>query len=597
MTEKMLSEEEQLAFFDAVHGRFLDASRAAGTESSDYRLAGTTFRLLFAGQGLTSRYRPAFEHLRVSDVEKPDATLCLWDTKHTGIRMVPPPCPQDSFTDRGDIWGFHSKRIKTAFHYHDYSVNLFDLDRGLGIHWVSDGAKLPYWDGASPIRTLLHWLMESRGCQLLHAAAVGTEHGAMLITGKGGVGKSSTALACLRAGLPYAGDDYVVVRRDPPTVYSLYSTAKLNPPDVERFPELRPYLGDPNPKPNEKAVLYLYPHFKEQIMAEMPLKAIAMPRIVNREETGLRPAATATVRHAASFTTMSQLPCVGKHTHEFFGALCSSLPGYTIELGSNRPQIPTAITNFLRNGARRESAAPSPSPESASSPLVTVIIPAWNAARFLPEAIENILSQNYPALEIIVVDDGSTDNTAAVVKDLPCDVRYFRQENSGPAAARNRGIRDSSGDLIAFLDSDDLWSEDHLQLLVRAMMDQPELDVVHGHAQILTYVPASGSYVYTGNPEEAFPYYIGAGLYRKRVFEKVGVFDRTLRFGEDTDWYTRAQEKGARTERLDFVTLLVRRHGENMTEDRREIELSMLRVFKKALDRKRTPDPTTGAPS
>jgi glycosyltransferase involved in cell wall biosynthesis len=228
---------------------------------------------------------------------------------------------------------------------------------------------------------------------------------------------------------------------------------------------------------------------------------------------------------------------------------------------------------------------------------VTVIIPTWNAARFLPEAIENILSQNYPALEIIIVDDGSTDDTAAVVKSLPCDVRYFRQENSGPAAARNRGIRDSSGDLIAFLDSDDLWSEDHLQLLVRALMDQPELDVVHGHAQILTYVPDSGSYVYTGNPEEAFPYYIGAGLYRKRVFEKVGVFDRTLRFGEDTDWYTRAQEKGARTERLDLVTLLVRRHGENMTEDRREIELSMLRVFKKALDRKRTPDPTTGAPS
>ena len=190
------------------------------------------------------------------------------------------------------------------------------------------------------------------------------------------------------------------------------------------------------------------------------------------------------------------------------------------------------------------------------------------------------------------MDDGSTDDTAAVVRELPCDVRYFRQENSGPAAARNRGIRDSSGDLIAFLDSDDLWSEDHLQLLVRALMDQPELDVVHGHAQVLTFVPASGSYVYTGNPEEAFPYYIGAGLYRKRAFDKVGLFDRTLRFGEDTDWYTRAQEKGARVERLDLVTLLVRRHGENMTEDRREIELSMLRVFKKALDRKRTPDPT-----
>jgi hypothetical protein len=590
MTEKILSEEEQLAFFDAVHQRFLQAGAAAGMESSDYRLADTTFRLHFAGRGLVSRYRPAFEHLRIPEVEAPDATFCLWDTRGTGVRMVPPPCPQESFTDRGDIWGFHSRRIKTAFHYHDYSVNLFDLERGLGIHWVSDGEVLPYWDGASPIRTLLHWLMESRGCQLIHAAAVGTEQGALLITGKGGVGKSSTALTCLRAGMLYAGDDYVVVGLRPaPTVHSLYSTAKLNPQDVERFPELRPYLGDPNPKPNEKAVLYLHPRYDSQIRRQMPLRAIAMPRIVDREQTTLRPEAIATIRHAASFTTMSQLPCVGRHTHEFFAELSGALPGYTIELGRDSASIPGAIAEFLREVPKDGGSHGSPAPSAAgrASPLVTVVIPVWNGARFIGDAVENILSQNYPSLEIIVVDDGSTDDTEAVVRRLPCDVRYFLQENSGPAAARNRGIRDSSGDLIAFLDADDLWSEDHLHLLVRELIERPELDLVHGHAQLLTYVPASGGYEYTGSPEEAFPYYIGAGVYRKRVFDRVGLFDRTLRFGEDTDWYTRAQEKGARMERLDLVTLLVRRHGENMTEDRREIELSMLRVFKKALDRKR----------
>ena len=110
MTEKILSEEEQLAFFDAVHQRFQQASGAAGMESSDYHLAGTTFRLCFAGRGLIARYQPAFEHLRIEPVEKPDAVLGLWDTKSTGVRMVPPPCSQDSFTDRGDIWGFHSRR-------------------------------------------------------------------------------------------------------------------------------------------------------------------------------------------------------------------------------------------------------------------------------------------------------------------------------------------------------------------------------------------------------------------------------------------------------------------------------------------------------
>src|SRR5262249_22966318 len=153
MTGPSKTEAEQLAFFEEAHARFVDARKAAGRVECDYRVAGTTVRLCFAGDRLVPHLAPALEHLRIPAVECPELTLCLWDSQSTGVKMPPPPCERESFTDRGDIWGFDSRRIKTAFHFSDYSVNLLDHDRRLGIYWVSKAANLPYWVRASPLRT------------------------------------------------------------------------------------------------------------------------------------------------------------------------------------------------------------------------------------------------------------------------------------------------------------------------------------------------------------------------------------------------------------------------------------------------------------
>jgi len=584
------SEAEQLAFFDGALERFVRARDSAGAIDHYLGLAGTSIRLSFAGEELVPHLTPALEHLRIPPIDSPDLTLCLWDTHSTGVRMSPPPCERESFTDRGDIWGFDSPRIKTAFHYSDYSVNLLDHERNTGVYWVNRADALPYWVSASPLRTLFHWWMERSGGQLLHAAAVGTEDGAVLITGKGGAGKSTTALVCLAAGMGYLADDYLVVRDRPrPTVYTLYCTAKLDPRRVDSFPALAPFVRS-RPE-DEKAVLFLHPHFREQIRSEMPLRAMAIPRITpGQAETRFRPEAAATVQQAASFTTMAQLPYVGRHTHEFFGRLCSALPGYALELGHDLARIPPAVRSFLGSGGRAVTAAPRPATSTAGSPLVSVVIPVYNGERFLGDAVESVLAQRYPSLEIIVVDDGSTDGTESLVGRLPCDVRYFRQENSGPAAARNRGIRDTAGDLIAFLDADDLWPEDNLAMLVDEMARQPELDVVHGYGQLMEYDSERKVYEYRGNPKEAFAWYIGAALYRKGVFGRVGLFDPTLVFGEDTDWFNRAREIGVPMKRLEAVTLLVRRHGSNMTHEKNLVALNALRVLKKALDRKRQPE-------
>ncbi|MBU1701872.1 MAG: glycosyltransferase [Candidatus Eisenbacteria bacterium] len=593
------TEAEQIAFYDETYDRFLKARAAVGEVICDYRIAGVTIRLSFAGERLLTHLTPALEHLKIIPDGLPDLTFCLWDSQSTGIRMPDPPCHRDHFTDRGDIWGFNSERIRTAFHWHDYSVNLLDHQCNNGIYWVATAETLPYWVKASPLRTLIHWGMERRGRQLLHAAAVGTEKGAVLITGKGGVGKSSTALACLQAGYSYVADDYLIVGLDPePVVYNLYGTAKLDADNIDQYPMLRPHIKNPDKLRDEKAVLFLHPYFEDQMQLEMPLRALLVPGIVDAERTSFKNTEPSIARQAASFTTMSQLPNVGRRTYEFFDRLCSRLPCYRIELGRDRALIPRAIADFLDRDPGMVSQGPLVEKVSSAgrqNPLISVVIPVYNGAAFIKEAVENVLAQAYPSLEIIIVDDGSTDGTAEIIRGLPCDIRYFRQDNNGAASARNRGIRDTAGDLITFLDVDDLWPENNLRMLVDEMSRRPELDLIHGYAQLVEYSPRSKTYEYRGNPRESFPYYIGAGLYRKRVFDKVGLFDKTLKFGEDTDWYNRANEQKIPMMRIEAVTLLVRRHGGNMTHGKSLVELNMLRVFKKALDRKRILGEDTGA--
>jgi GT2 family glycosyltransferase len=585
------TESEQRAFFETVNECADRALAAAGTVTRTYAVAGIRLRLLFAGPSLVPDLTTALAHLSVPDVGDVDGTVKLFDSDSTGVAMAEAPCERSNFTERGDLWGFNSARYRASFHWGEFAVNVFDRENAIGVYWVQSAGHSPYWVKASPLRSILHWCLELHGRQLVHGAAVGTADGAVLLTGKGGIGKSTTALAALMSGLDYVGDDYVVVGfEDGPTVYSIYRTAKLDMDQVQHFGPLAPCVINPDATAPVKAVLVLEPPFAERLRLSMPLAAIAIPVIEPRQDSVFTPTSSEILKRAASFTTMAQLPYANHQTHAFIERLVAALPGFELRLGRDLVRVPEAIAMLLATrprtrAAERPAAAPAPRPPL---PLVSVVIPTFNGARFLAEAVENVRAQGYPAIEIIVVDDGSFDDTPEVVARLPVDVRYLRQQmNFGASAARNRGIRDSSGAYLAFLDVDDQWPADNLQRLVDHLVAHPDLDLVHGYGQILRFDPRTQRYEFEGNPHESFRFSIDAGLYRRRVFERVGLFDTELKFGEDTDWYRRARELGCRIEALEEVTLHVRRHDQNMTRGKSLVELNTLRVLKRALDRKR----------
>jgi glycosyltransferase involved in cell wall biosynthesis len=212
------------------------------------------------------------------------------------------------------------------------------------------------------------------------------------------------------------------------------------------------------------------------------------------------------------------------------------------------------------------------------NPLVSVVIPVFNGERFLREAVQSVLDQQYAPLEIMIVDDGSTDGTATVARSLPATVRYLHQPNQGPAAARNRGIEQVQGGLIAFADADDLWPPAKLELQLPYLISDPGVEIVMGRVQLLSE---------TGLTESAFSVNLGCAVIRKSVFDRVGLFDETMRYSEDVDWFMRARESGAAIMTIDAVTLFYRQHEQNMTRGKSTSELNVLKALKRSLDRRR----------
>lgn len=216
------------------------------------------------------------------------------------------------------------------------------------------------------------------------------------------------------------------------------------------------------------------------------------------------------------------------------------------------------------------------------TPGVTVVIPAFNAAHAVSEAIGSVREQGI-ALQLVVVDDGSTDDTPAVVTALG-DVTYIRQENRGPAAARNRGIAAAAAPLIAFLDADDVWTPGRLRLLTALLDESPAAGMALGTTAFET-LDAGGRWVAFDAPR-LIPH-LGAALVRREVFEKHGRFDESLRASEDVDWFLRVRDGSVPIAVTREVVQVHRRHGGNMTRGRDLRELQFMEVLKRSLDRRR----------
>ncbi|MFC1574463.1 glycosyltransferase family 2 protein [Gemmatimonadota bacterium] len=226
---------------------------------------------------------------------------------------------------------------------------------------------------------------------------------------------------------------------------------------------------------------------------------------------------------------------------------------------------------------------------SSPNPLVSVVIPVHNGASFLAEAIESVLSQGHRPLEVIVVDDGSTDDSAGIAESFAPLVRCLRQPNLGTGAARNRGMEDAGGEFWAGLDADDLWPEGRLERQMEVFAADPTADLVTGHvSQVASPELDETAAKRILNPRKPVPGgSFGAMVIRREAAMQVGPLATHWEVGQDMEWFLRVQEAGLRIVTLPDIVLLRRLHGENKGIRKKQFAHHRVRILKEAMDRRR----------
>jgi glycosyltransferase involved in cell wall biosynthesis len=221
-------------------------------------------------------------------------------------------------------------------------------------------------------------------------------------------------------------------------------------------------------------------------------------------------------------------------------------------------------------------------------PLISVMIAAYNAERYVEEAIESVLTQNYRPLELIVVDDGSTDHTAERVRHHS-DVRYLHQANAGNGSARNLAVGAATGDYFAFLDADDRFTPGRLARQLNALSSDSEIDVVYGHVQefVSPELDEPTRRTIRAPIAEPSPYMSpSVMLIGREAFMRVGEFSTTLRVGVTVDWIARAKDAGLRHLILEDVVLERRLHTDNNGLRNRDARSDYLQVVRAAMARR-----------
>jgi len=220
---------------------------------------------------------------------------------------------------------------------------------------------------------------------------------------------------------------------------------------------------------------------------------------------------------------------------------------------------------------------------------ISVLIPVYNGARYLQECIQSVCDQTLPAAAIIVVDDGSEDDTPRVAEAWGPRVRYERVAHGGLPYARNHGLRFAETDYVAFLDSDDIWSPTKLELQIAALARETEPAMVFGHVQQFISPDLS--------PEEAAKLWCQTAplrglfsstlLIRKSDCQRAGPFDESLRTGEFIEWCARAKDVGIKSVMIPEVVCRRRLHRSNLGRGGAETHGHYAHMIKKVLDRRR----------
>lgn len=223
---------------------------------------------------------------------------------------------------------------------------------------------------------------------------------------------------------------------------------------------------------------------------------------------------------------------------------------------------------------------------SSPEPLISIILPVYNGEKYIQETVESVLNQTYKVIELIIVDDGSQDQTAKIIEDLTDSrINYYAQKNKGQSAAINHGITKVRGSILCFIDADDLWATEKLSKQLEVLNENPEALIFTFIRQFLSPEIELADKKIPDAPQPGFSkctLMVGMAQWKK-----IGNFSTSLQLGEFIDWFGRAKEEGL-THHMVPETLAFRRiHKSNISSTRTDHRSDFAKILKQRIDQKR----------
>jgi hypothetical protein len=334
-------------FFDSVRRAaeraHVQLARFVVTRTFD--LAGLSVRVVMAGSSLDATLTRAVAHAESPATGPPDLTILAWDVRSTGIGLPPAPCAEAAILLRGEIATACDERFQAAYFGHARMLCAYDAERRLGLLGVVDATRIPAFERTCPFRAILGWFFRQHGRAFVHAAAVATPAGAVVLGGRSGAGKSTTAIRCLLAGLEYLGDDVTCLSSAGPTVHGIYSSGKTHGRDWAVLPQLEP-LAEPRPATYDKEHYFLAPHFPGLFPRSRRIRALVIPDHSGRR-LGFEPVTAAAVVAPMAASTTTLLPAAGGEVLAMIAAVARQVPIYRFHLGDDPRRIPNALADLI----------------------------------------------------------------------------------------------------------------------------------------------------------------------------------------------------------------------------------------------------------
>lgn len=309
-----------------------------------FRIGNHTICLRIANCALTPILTRAFSHLEPADGKTVDLTICAWDDHSTGDHMLEPP----SRTGSTGI-EFIDGELRVAWSIAERSLSVFSASSKLAFFRIPDARTVPAWEQAAPFRRILHWWASKEGLQMVHAAGVGTPAGGVLLVGKGGSGKSTTALACVGSQLGYAADDYCLLSPGiVPKAHSIYGSGKADANSIVRLPKLQTAFESSQLREQKKSVIFVEEHIPDTILRSFPLRGIVVPRVTGGNTHSVERISKSEAFRAMAPSTLFQMPGDQPKSLARMASMTRQLPSWSLSIGEDPGQIPSLLDKLMR---------------------------------------------------------------------------------------------------------------------------------------------------------------------------------------------------------------------------------------------------------